>query len=49
MIKCPRHGAEFDVTSGKVVGQVKIPLIGKAKELKTWPVIVEGDDLFLDL
>ncbi len=49
VVKCPRHGSEYDITSGKVVGQVKIPLIGKAKDMKTWPVIVEGDDLFLDL
>lgn len=48
VVKCPRHGSEFDVTTGKVVGQVKFPLIGKAKDMRTYPITIEGDDIVLE-
>lgn len=49
VVKCPRHGSRFDLRTGEVVGQVRIPLIGKARPLRTYPVRVEGEDVFLAL
>jgi nitrite reductase/ring-hydroxylating ferredoxin subunit len=48
VVKCPRHGSEFDVRTGKVMKGPWVPF-GKAKDLPTYNVIVEGDELFADL
>jgi len=42
-VMCPRHGAYFDVTSGKAL---TLPAIFP---LPTYPVRVEGDDVYIDL
>jgi 3-phenylpropionate/trans-cinnamate dioxygenase ferredoxin component len=42
-IECPRHGARFDVRTGKVTA---LPAI---IPLDTYPVKVEGDDIFVDV
>ncbi len=42
-IRCPRHGALFDVTTGKAL---TLPAI---IPLETYPVRVEGDDIFVDV
>jgi 3-phenylpropionate/trans-cinnamate dioxygenase ferredoxin component len=42
-IECPRHGARFDVRSGKAV---TLPAIFP---VKTYPVKVEGNDILLEL
>ena len=47
VVQCPRHGSRFDVRTGEVVSQVRIPLIGKAKKLGKYEVTVEGEDIFL--
>ena len=44
VVKCPRHGTEYDLRDGKVVRNVRIPLIGKAVDLRTYPITVEGDE-----
>ena len=49
VVQCPRHGSRFDVRTGEVVGQVRIPLIGKAKPLRTYPIEVRGEELFIEL
>lgn len=49
VVQCPRHGSRFDVRTGEVVSQVKIPLIGKAKPLRTYQIEVRGDDLYIEL
>lgn len=49
VVKCPRHGSRFDVRTGEVVSQVKIPLIGKAKPMKTYRTVIEGQDVLIDL
>jgi 3-phenylpropionate/trans-cinnamate dioxygenase ferredoxin subunit len=41
-IMCPRHGAFFDVTTGKAL---TLPAVSP---LPTFPVRVEGDDVFID-
>ena len=42
-VTCPLHGAQFDVTCGKV-------LSGPARsDVKSFPVSVEGNNLFVEL
>jgi 3-phenylpropionate/trans-cinnamate dioxygenase ferredoxin subunit len=41
-VQCPRHGALFDVTTGKAL---TLPAV---TPLPTYPVRVEGDDIFID-
>ena len=38
-IECPRHGARFDVTSGKVL------CLPAAVPIRSYPVRVEGDEV----
>lgn len=38
-VTCPWHGAEFDVTSGKVVGPPAM------KDVPKYEVVVEGEDI----
>jgi nitrite reductase/ring-hydroxylating ferredoxin subunit len=49
VVKCPRHGTEYDLRNGKVVRNVRIPLIGKATDLRTYPVIVEREEIFIEI
>ena len=47
VVKCPRHGSEYDVRTGKVIKGPWVPF-GKAKDLSIYNVIMEGDELFVD-
>jgi len=49
VVKCPRHGSRYDVRTGEVVSQVRIPLIGKAKKLATYGIALDGDDILLSI
>jgi len=53
VVTCPRHGSRFDVTTGKVVGNVSFLVktaTGKvATDLKTYRVTVQDGSLFVDL
>jgi len=42
-IECPRHGARFDVKTGAVKAMPAV------KAIKTYPVIVEGDEVQVDV
>jgi 3-phenylpropionate/trans-cinnamate dioxygenase ferredoxin subunit len=42
-IMCPRHGAFFDVTTGKAL---TLPAVSP---LPTYPVTVDGDDVSIDV
>lgn len=47
-IVCPRHGTRFDVRTGKVAEKGKILFIKvKAEDIRTYPVKVEGTDIFV--
>lgn len=46
VVKCPRHGSEFDVRTGKVMKGPWVPF-GKAKDLPIYSVVVEGEELFV--
>lgn len=41
-IRCPRHGATFDVTTGKAL---TLPAVGA---IATFPVRVAGEDVYVD-
>jgi len=50
MVTCPRHRAQFDVTTGKVVSHPKIPLIHpKASDEPTYEVKVDQKDILVKL
>ncbi|HTY46960.1 MAG TPA: Rieske 2Fe-2S domain-containing protein [Methanomassiliicoccales archaeon] len=49
VVKCPRHGSEFDLTTGKNLKGPWIPLQKKPADLKTYVVIVEGDDVYVEV
>ena len=48
VVKCPKHGSEFDIRTGKVLKGPWIPF-AKATDEKVRRVTVEGDDLFVDV
>ena len=45
---CPKHGAEFDVRTGKNLKKPHFPF-AKAADLRSYKVSIEGEDVFLDL
>jgi 3-phenylpropionate/trans-cinnamate dioxygenase ferredoxin subunit len=48
VLTCPRHGARFDVTSGKAVGRAKLMFLSTMpKDLATYPVKIEGAEIFV--
>ena len=47
-IKCPKHGAEYDLRTGKNLKKPWIPF-SKANELLTYTIRVEGDSVVLDI
>ena len=49
-LTCPRHGAKFDVRTGKSVGNAKLAFISvKVGDATTFPVKVEGNEVFVEL
>jgi 3-phenylpropionate/trans-cinnamate dioxygenase ferredoxin subunit len=50
VITCPRHGAEFDVKTGKNVGEAKLGFIKmKVKDERAYSIKVEGEDILLGI
>ena len=50
VVTCPRHGAQYDVTTGRVVKNVGFALKAftggrSAADLSSYEVVVEGDDV----
>ncbi|MBM3147369.1 MAG: Rieske 2Fe-2S domain-containing protein [Actinobacteria bacterium] len=46
----PRHGSQFDVRTGRNVRGPKILFVkGKADDVPSYPVRVEGDDVLIDV
>jgi 3-phenylpropionate/trans-cinnamate dioxygenase ferredoxin subunit len=43
LVECPRHGARFDVITGRAV---TLPAV---RPVRTYPVTVEGDDVWVDV
>ncbi len=49
-LTCPRHGAKFDVRTGKSVGNAKLAFVSvKVSDATTFPVKVEGNDILVEL
>ncbi len=49
-LACPRHGAKFDVRTGKSVGNAKLGFLSvKVNDAKSYPVKVVGADILTDL
>lgn len=48
VVKCPRHGSEYDVRTGRVLKGPWVPF-GKAYDLPIYKVTMEGDELFVEL
>lgn len=44
MITCPWHAAKFDVRTGKVAEEMPW-----AKDLVKYPVIIEGDNVYIEI
>lgn len=54
IVICPRHGAQYDVRTGKLVKDVgfaaKALTVGRgAHDQASYPVVVEGDDVKVDV
>ena len=50
IVTCPKHGAKFDVTTGKVVSGPKILFMHpKIKDESFYEVKVEGKDVLLKI
>jgi 3-phenylpropionate/trans-cinnamate dioxygenase ferredoxin subunit len=43
LVECPRHGARFDVTTGRAV------VLPAVRPVKTYPVRVDGDEVKVEL
>ena len=49
-IICPKHGSRFDVKSGQALRGPKILFLNfKVKNATSYPLKVEGEDLYIDL
>ncbi len=49
VVKCPRHGAEYDIRTGEVIKNVGWPLLKKAKGQGTFSVSVQDGRLFIEI
>lgn len=49
IVRCPAHGVEFDIRTGEVVKNVKLPLMGKAKNLQAFDVSLEDGDVYIEI
>lgn len=49
VVTCPRHGAKFDITTGKAVGKAKIAFVKlMPKDEKSYPVKVDGTSIMVE-
>lgn len=55
-VQCPLHRARFDIRTGEVEEWANWPpgvqllnAVRGEKAVQTWPVITEGDDLYVDI
>jgi nitrite reductase/ring-hydroxylating ferredoxin subunit len=45
---CPKHGAQYEVTTGKNLKKPRIPF-AKAPDLRSYKVIIDGENVILEL
>jgi len=49
-ITCPKHGAIFDITTGKNIDAAKMGFIKmKIKDEEIYPIKIDGDDIFIGI
>jgi 3-phenylpropionate/trans-cinnamate dioxygenase ferredoxin subunit len=49
-VTCPWHGAQFDVKTGKAVGDAKVAFMKmKVKDVESFPVRVEGRNILVGM
>ncbi len=50
VITCPRHGAKFDVKTGKALGKPKILFLEfKVGDEQSYPIKLEENDILVDI
>jgi len=50
VVTCFRHGARFDLTTGKAVGKAKLMFLSTTpKDLATYPVKLDGNNVSIGL
>ena len=48
VVTCPRHGAQFDVTTGQAVGEAKIAFVKmKVNDEAAYEIKVDGEDILI--
>jgi 3-phenylpropionate/trans-cinnamate dioxygenase ferredoxin subunit len=48
VVTCPKHGSEFDVTTGKNLKKPRIPF-AKASDLRSYKVNIDGENVILEI
>jgi len=48
VITCPKHGAQYDVTTGKNLKKPRLPF-AKSSDLKNYKVTIENENVILEL
>ena len=48
VVTCPKHGSEFDVTTGKNLKKPRIPF-AKASDLRSYKVTIDGENVLLEI
>lgn len=50
IVTCPRHGAHFDLRTGKAVQGAKVLFLHMGvKDLPIYPVRIDGEDILVDV
>lgn len=50
LVTCPRHGAQFDLRTGRNVADAKLAFLPiKVHDTRSYPVTVQGSDVMVDL
>jgi 3-phenylpropionate/trans-cinnamate dioxygenase ferredoxin component len=50
IVKCPRHGAEYDVKTGKCVGKLSFLLVKKFTDgVKAYPIEIKDGQVYVQI
>jgi 3-phenylpropionate/trans-cinnamate dioxygenase ferredoxin subunit len=50
VVTCPRHGSQFDVSTGKLVGQGRLAFVKvHPRDTESYPVKIEGTTILVGL
>ena len=48
IVTCPKHKAEYDITTGKNIKKPRIPF-AKASDLRSYTVVIDGENVILEI